>query len=151
MIVSQPRDILQSWLCKRIGYVPTPNMTCMGQVTDATLRAVVGYDHFTGKSCQIHIAGTGKNWMTPDLLFAAFDYPFRQLDLNALLGIVDSANQDAINLNLKLGFRIVHTVQGGHPDGDLVIFEMQRTECRWLKLRSRKKWQRNLAMQPLPQ
>lgn len=112
-------------------------MTCIGRVEHGTLRAVVGYDHFTGKCCQMHIAGTGKLWMTRELLFAAFDYPFRELNLNVVLGVTDSSNKEAIRLNTKLGFRRAHVVCGGHPDGDLIIFEMQRADCRWLSLGSR--------------
>lgn len=137
MIVTQPRAQLVEWLCERIGYVPTPNMTCIGQVTRGTLRAVVGYDHFTGKCCQMHIAGTGRTWMTRELLYAAFDYPFRELGFNVVLGIVDSGNPEGLEFNRRIGFREVHRVVNGHPDGDLVIFEMQKADCRWLSLGSR--------------
>jgi hypothetical protein len=148
MLVVQPRDVLVSWLCKRVGYVPTPHMTCIGLTDRAIIRAVVGYDHFTGKACQMHVAGIGTNWMTRDLLFAAFDYPFRELGLNAVLGFVDGSNKDAINLNLRLGFKEVHRVVDGHPDGDLIIFEMKKADCKWLSLRSRVKWARNLQDSP---
>jgi L-amino acid N-acyltransferase YncA len=124
-------------------------MTCIGQVENGILRAVVGYDHFTGKSCQMHVAGTGKTWMTRELLFAVFDYPFRELGLNVVLGIVDSSNADGLAFNRRIGFREVHRVVNGHPDGDLVIFEMQKADCRWLSLRSRLKWERSQAT-PLP-
>jgi RimJ/RimL family protein N-acetyltransferase len=81
----------------------------------------------------MHLAGTGKRWMDRELLFAAFDYPFNQLELNVVLGLVDSSNEDAINLNTKLGFRTAHRIVDGHPDGDLILFEMRREDCKWLR------------------
>lgn len=146
MIVTGPRDILISWLCSRIGYVPTPHMTCIASVEKNEIKAVVGYDMFSGKSCQMHIAGTGKLWMTRELLYAAFDYPFRQLDYSVVLGVTDSSNADAIHLNNRLGFTEFYRVQHGHPSGDLVMFEMRKPDCKWLL--GGKKWQRNQQSHP---
>jgi RimJ/RimL family protein N-acetyltransferase len=94
--------------------------------------AVVGFDGWNGSACEMHIAGEGSRWMSRELLFAAFDYPFNIGKCQIVLGRVPSGNTSAVRLNLHLGFKIEHTIRGAHPDGALHIMSMRREECRWL-------------------
>jgi RimJ/RimL family protein N-acetyltransferase len=137
VIVSQPLDVLATWLCSRIGLTPTADLRCIGRVSkDGPLMAVIGFDNWNGAACEMHVAGEG-NWISRDLLFAAFDYPFNVGGCGMVLGRVPSKNYAAVRLNLHLGFKIEHTIVGGHPDGALHIMAMRRAECRWLKRESR--------------
>lgn len=145
MIVSQPTDLLTTWLCDRIGYVPTPNMRCIGRVsTQGHLMAVIGFDGWNGACCEMHVAGEG-NWISRDLLFAAFDYPFNVGNCSLVIGRIPSGNKSALKLNLHLGFKVEHTIEGAHPDGSLVIMTMRRAECRWLERKQRHGIQKELV------
>lgn len=133
MIVAHHQDILATWLCKRIGLVPTPHLRCFGVVHDNKLVAVVGFDSWNGASCQMHVAGDGGHWMTRTLLKLVFRYAFVDSGLQVVLGIVPSGNHEALKLNKHLGFAEEVRVNGAHPDGALVIMSMRREHCRWIK------------------
>jgi hypothetical protein len=130
VIVTAHQDILASWLCKRIGIVPSQNIKCIGNMIDDKIVGVVGFDGYNGASVQMHVAGSG-NWCTRSMLFATFDYPFRVLKCNVVLGLVPSGNADAINFNLRIGFKIIDEIEGAHPDGSLILIAMRREECRF--------------------
>lgn len=133
MIISGPLDSLTTWLCQRIGLVPTPDIRCIGRTArNGHLMAVIGFDGWNGASVEMHVAGEG-NWISRDLLFAAFDYPFNVGKVKMVLGRVPSGNFSAVRLNLHLGFRIEHTIRDAHPDGALHIMAMRREDCRWLE------------------
>jgi RimJ/RimL family protein N-acetyltransferase len=138
VVIAEPQDALIAWLCSRINYVPTPNMVCFGQYDTAIkqLVAVVGYDNWSAASVEMHVASDlCSRWMTRELLYKCFSYPFERGGVNTVLGKTGSDNEAAIRLNTHLGFkevvRIPHAWKGGE---DMVIFAMQHDECKWLKL-----------------
>jgi RimJ/RimL family protein N-acetyltransferase len=133
VITTLHQDILASWLCHRIGLTPTSAIQCIGRLSaDGNLMGVVGYDGYNGASVQMHVAGDG-NWISRQLLWAAFDYPFNTMKCNVVLGLIPSGNKSAIELNEHLGFQIDTVIPHAHPDGSLVIMAMYRDGCRWLK------------------
>ena len=133
MITTQRQDILVPWLCQRIGYVPSMNMKCIGSL-DArgmNLRGVVGYDGYNGKCVQMQMAGE-PGWIDKAVLFAAFDYPFNELDCAVVFGAVPSDNATALNINRRLGFETIIEVPDAHPDGSLILMMMRRENCKWI-------------------
>ena len=87
------------------------------------------------KSCQMHIAAVDEvNWMSRDLLWAAFDYPFNKLGVSVILGQICADNTDALRLNRHLGFKVVAEIPDAHMEGDLVIMAMRKEDCRWLDI-----------------
>jgi hypothetical protein len=97
---------------------------------------VVGYDNFNGSSVMMHSAGEG-HWLTPDMLWAAFDYPFNVCQANMVIGLVPSGNTAALRFNKHIGFKTELILEGAHPDGSLVLMTMRRGECRYLTRRKR--------------
>lgn len=136
MIVTHDQTLLSVWLCRKIGYTPTPDLRCIGNVLNHKLMGVVGYDMYNGASIMMHSAGEG-NWLTKQMLHAVFDYPFRVCKVNMVIGLVPSGNEQAIRFNHHIGFRINTVLDGAHPDGALYVMTMRREECRFLNLRSR--------------
>ena len=132
MIVTEPQTILREWLCERIGLVPTMDLRCIGSVLHGELVGVVGFDQYNGASMVMHCAGQG-HWLTRDMLWAVFDYPFRVCNANIVLGFVPSGNTDAIRFNTHIGFKVEAVLEGAHPDGALWLMTMKRGECRYLK------------------
>jgi RimJ/RimL family protein N-acetyltransferase len=106
-------------------------MKAIGRYKDGEIICAVGYDGFNGASCQMHVSGTG-NWINKEILRAAFDYPFNTCGLNMVLGLIPSGNTEAIRLNKHLGFAILHRIGGAHPDGELIIMGMYKSQCRWI-------------------
>jgi hypothetical protein len=125
------------WLVRMMNH-PLPEETvCIGQEIDGNLVAVVGYCSFMPNACQMHIAALSEvNWMSRDLLWAAFDYPFNVLGVKVILGQICSSNEDALRLNRHLGFKVVAEIPDAHMDGDLVIMAMRKEDCRWLNIKS---------------
>ena len=125
------------WLVRMMNH-PLPEETvCIGQEIDGVLAAVVGFASFMPNACQMHIAAVDEvNWMSRDLLWAAFDYPFNVLNVKVILGQICASNTDALRLNRHLGFKVVAEIPDAHMDGDLVIMAMRKEDCRWLNIRS---------------
>tara|TARA_R100001163_G_scaffold61985_1_gene52379 strand:+ start:943 stop:1386 length:444 start_codon:yes stop_codon:yes gene_type:complete len=132
VIVSDHQDLLAEFLCTRIGLEPSKHLRCLGRVRDDVLIAVVGFDGWTGTSCQMHCAGDDPRWINRDFLKIAFSYPFDN-GCNVLLGLVPSANERAVKLNHHLGFSTLVEIPGAHPDGSLIIMAMQKADCRWIE------------------
>ena len=108
-------------------------LMCIGRENSkGDLIGVVGYDGFNGGSIQMHTAGEG-NWVSRDLLFAAFHYPFVACKAKMVIGLVPSGNIQAIKFNTKLGFRTEYELQEAHPDGSLLVMTMLHSNCRFLR------------------
>lgn len=133
MIQTAHQDVLARWLCERIGYMPTPHIRCIGNVSKTgKILGVVGFDGWNGASCQMHVAGEG-NWVSRELIKATFDYAFNVAGLKVVLGLVPSGNDKALRFDRHVGFTEVARIEGGHPDGDLVILQLRREDCRYLR------------------
>lgn len=133
MVFSDHQELLARWLCERIGLMPTPHLRCIGNVNrDGKILGVVGFDGWNGASCQMHVAGEG-NWINRDLIRATFDYAFNVAGLKVVLGLVPSGNDKALRFDKHIGFTEIARIKGGHPDGALVILELRRENCRYLR------------------
>lgn len=125
-------------LLREIGVQPCADMKAIFWVSDVTgkIEWLVGYTGFVGKVCQMHMVSFDTHWSPRPMLFACFDYPFNQLGLRSVLGIVNSTNEKALRYDKHLGFKEVLRLPGCHDDGgDIVVMKMDRDECRWIKER----------------
>jgi hypothetical protein len=93
---------------------------------------------YTGVSMAIHDGSVSEHWLTRDLLWITFHYPFVQLGCTSLIGYTPSYNTVALSLALKVGFELETRIKDCLPGGgDLVVTRMWRDRCRWLKLKPR--------------
>ena len=136
-VTTENQQYMGDWLVRMMNY-PLPTETvCIGQEIDGVLAAVVGYCSFMPKACQMHIAAVDEvNWMSRDLLWAAFDYPFNKLGVSVILITISSNNEDSLKFSRHLGFVDKAYIEDAHIDGDLVILAMRRENCRWLDIKS---------------
>ena len=103
------------------------------------LAGVVGYTGFTGAVCSMHMAGIG-NWITRELLWTAFDYPFNQVNMVQVFGYVSAHNTKALKLDKHLGFRTLLVVEGGWGlEVDMHVLTMRKEDCRWLNIKRKLK------------
>lgn len=107
--------------------------TGIGWERGGKLIAGVAYSDYNGPNCCTHIAITGV--MSREFLWSIFDYPFNQLKVQRITGLVGEGNQKSRNLCLKLGFTEEARLHGAHQTGDLIVFKMTRNECKWLGIK----------------
>lgn len=130
-IVSEPKEILGEWLCSRVGGTYTGEGQYIALIKDGQIIACVGYDNYNGSSIRMHVAGEGKKWMTREYLRICFWYPFEQLKVKKIIGLVDSTNKQALNFDKHLGFIEEHVIKEAGQIGDLHILTMTREQCRF--------------------
>ena len=130
------KELAAEILLKEIGVQPSADQQAIFWANPDTkvIEWCIGFTNFIGKTCQIHVVNFNKKYTPRKLLWATFDYPFRQLGLESLIGIVNSNNEQAMKYDQNLGFKEVHRFAGLHDDGgDIVVFELKKDECRFIK------------------
>lgn len=110
----------------------TEDDPCIGVLRNDVPWGGVVYTNYTGSAMYIHMAGRDETWVTRDMLLLAYQYPFLQLGVRVLIGVVNSSNKLALSADLRMGFKIAATVKYGFPDGDAILLTMHREECPWL-------------------
>lgn len=113
---------------------------CLARVENGQLWGGVTYHGYTGQggSIHMHMAGFVPRWADRDMLWVAFDYPFTQLGCKKVFGQVPETNTKALEIDLKLGFKIEAKIEGVFPDGACFVLSLAREDCRWLKLKHRR-------------
>lgn len=105
--------------------------------TPGWIRGGAVYTGYTVSAIWVHFAGVDEKWITHDMLWIAFDYPFRQLGCTYLYGMVDESKQNVVDIDLKFGFEITARLPGLFASGDGLVLSMHRDKCRWLNLKPR--------------
>ena len=92
------------------------------------------YDNFTRRNIFMHVAGIGRHWLTRRLLWMAFDYPFNQLRLERVTGMIAAGNAAALRFAAKLGFTEEGRLRRAAPDGsDIICLVLWAQQCAWHK------------------
>ena len=134
---NEAKAIAQHYLYEHAGVQPCADFQALFWVDENNqIEWVIGYTAFIGKTCQMHMVNLKGGYTPKGLLFGAFDYPFNFLGLEKTFGIVNSQNTKAMEYDKKLGFKEAIRFPGMHCDGgDLVVFEMNKADCRWIRER----------------
>lgn len=109
----------------------------ISRVEDGVLLGGNIYQGYTGASIHLHMAGFRPNWANRDFLWVAFDYPFNQLGCKKVFGQVPEYNTRALEIDMKLGFKIEARIEDVFPDGACLVLSLAREDCRWLNLKPR--------------
>jgi RimJ/RimL family protein N-acetyltransferase len=121
-----------------IEFVPRLHHCIADYSADDKLKGGVLFTDYHVGSVMIHMAGFRKNWVSKAMVYLAFDYPFRQLKVKKLMGMVSERNIVARNADLHLGFKIEHLSPDvlGFEDGvnGMYLMSMYREDCRWLDM-----------------
>ncbi len=89
-----------------------------------------------GSIC-MHMAGFDPRWISRDLIWVCFDYPFNQLGVKKIFANTPETCTTALKMNRKFGFLREMRVKDVFEDGDLIVMDMYRHECRWLNITPR--------------
>lgn len=89
-------------------------------------------------SIMLHIFAVGKTWMIRDYLWYVFYYPFVELELQKIIAPVEETNIVCRKFIEHIGFILEATLKNAAPNGDLLIYTMAKSQCRFLKLKDSK-------------
>jgi len=134
-LVANDRARVGAWVAEKVGRSePWINAAALGLEKDGELVAGIVIDGYVPHARgSMHCAGTGKYWLNRDFLFACFDYAFNFLDIKVLLNPVSANNAASLRFTKHIGFTEVCSVpQAWDGTEDLVLFQLQRSDCRWL-------------------
>ena len=122
-----------NWVCARLDSLfDEKTGVAIGQEFDGELIGGVAYDNYRGGSICMHVASSRSDWLNKAFLYAAFAYPFLQLNVNKVIGTVDRCNEQACMFDERLGFTLEAIIAGAGRNGDLLIYSMTRAQCRYL-------------------
>jgi hypothetical protein len=126
-------------LLREVGVQPCGDLEALFWVNEENkIEWVIGYTAFIGKTCQMHMVNLKGGYTPKKLLFSAFDYSFNYRGLEKVFGLVDSNNIKAMQYDQKLGFKEAIRFPEMHDSGgDIVVFEMNKADCRWIKERKK--------------
>jgi RimJ/RimL family protein N-acetyltransferase len=134
-IIDKDPDRCGKWIQEHGGGYYREGTTCIGLEKDGDLVAGVMYDYFNGASIYMHVAAVGKNWLNRDFLWFVFYYPFIQLGAKVIIGLVESDNEQAKKFDEHIGFKLNQSIPGASPNGDLLIYTMNKEDCKWFSIR----------------
>lgn len=134
-IVDREHERVGRWLADKTDGEWREGATCVGLERCGEIVAAVMYDQFNGASVCMHVAAEGKRWLNREFLWFAFYYPFVQMGVNVVIGLVAKENHAARKFDEHLGFVLKAELPDAHPSGALLIYTMRKDECRWLKLK----------------
>jgi len=128
-----PRCI--AWMAAQTDKPCSDMVSMIGLERNGELIAVAGYNCFNGKSCQMHMTIKRGAYVTRNFVWFVCYYPFVQIGLELIIGILPEDNADIIKLAKHAGFEEKYRVDGGHPDGDLLLCTMKKQDCRFLNIK----------------
>jgi hypothetical protein len=98
------------------------------------IAVAVAYNAFIGRTCCMHTVVQRPELLNRRMVISAFQYPFVICNCEAVLALVDSTNEAALEFDRRLGFKEIARIPNGGGDADLLVLQMLRAECRWLRL-----------------
>lgn len=119
-------------ICKAVELFLNPNDVSLSLWKDEKLRGGVIYSRYTDVSIFMHVAGFMPNWFNREFLWMCFDYPFNQLHVRQVVGLVNSQNTHTLRFASKLGFAVAAIIKDVYANGHEVVLVMHRGQCRWL-------------------
>lgn len=125
--------IVGPWVCEQAGGTWVEGRgTAIGRVRDGRLVAGVLYEDFNGANVICHIRGDS-GWASRGYLGVIFDYPFRQLGVKRITVPVCSTNTACRKLVEHMGFTLESTLAEATPLGDMLLYRMFASECKYLR------------------
>ena len=133
IIVDQPERVgnFVSRIMKNDGW---SSYQAIGLEEDGELIAGVLFDNYNGASICMHVAALpGKRWMTKEYLWYCFHYPFNELKVKRITGLVAESNLEARRFDEHIGFELETRLKDACPDGDMLVYVLWKDNCRFLR------------------
>lgn len=145
MIISETPDrIIAKFVAMRQGKSPAwawhEPYNALGYVRDGYLIAGVLYTNGEERNVNMHVGAiNGKSWLVRSFLFAAFDYPFNQLDKRRVTALIARSNHTTRRFVKALGFALEGKLADYYDQDDMLVFGLKKADCRWLHLAPRER------------
>lgn len=108
----------------------------IGLEENGKLIAAVVFDNYNKISIHMHVAAVaGARWLTREYLRYCFQYPFIELNVKRITGMVCSSNVRARRFCEHLGFFLEATLKHASPTGDLCVYRMLKQDAPYLTKR----------------
>ena len=108
--------------------------TGIGLEQDGVLVAGVAFNRYTETDIHMHVAIDRPRAITKEFVTCCFAFPFIQLGVNRVTGLVRSDNLPAQRFDEHLGFKREGLIRQACDDGtDLIVYGMLRSECKWIR------------------
>ena len=117
------------WVYGKLGACSQEGAQGIGLEKEGKMVAAVCYDNWNKKAITAHIVVEGR--MSPEFLATIFDYPFKQLGVEKVICPIVETNKRSIRLCSKMGFEREATLSDAHPDGDIYLYSLERSKCRF--------------------
>lgn len=121
------------WVTEKAGGQYQPGNTGIALERDGELVVGIMYDGYTEASISMHSRCDDPKATTREFYRIIFDYPFNQLKVKRATVIVSTANERAQQIDERLGFVREAVLKDYFPDGDAIIYYMNKEQCRWIK------------------
>ena len=138
-LITNDRQRVGAWVAEHIGCSESSlgDYTAIGVADESGLIGGVVFNRYNGVSVCPHWAGkNGTNWMSKYFLACCFNYMFVKLGCKRITGIVDASNTRAMDVDLRLGFKLEAVMRGAAADGgDINLLVMWKEDAtKWLAL-----------------
>jgi len=124
------------WVCpyvaQSMGARFSPDACTAFGLTNSSDGLVAGvvFENWNGRSIVAHMAVTGR--LTRKYLGAIFRYAFIQCGVGKVILPVSSGNAKSIRFVEHLGFAEEARIKDADPLGDIIIFTLEKSACRFL-------------------
>jgi hypothetical protein len=117
-----------------VGKLPLPYSPVMRGVTNGG--ATIIYDGWTPNSVQVHVYSESPKFLfDPTFVREFFRYPFDQCGKSLVYTVTPGNAEGSLAVSKALGFREMYRIKDGwQPGVDMVLKEMRREECRYLRM-----------------
>lgn len=124
--------IIGRWVALQAGGVfSEATSTAIGlQKPNGKILAGVIYENWNKRSVVAHMAVTGR--LTRAFVGAIFRYAYEQCGVNKVILPVSSANAKSMRLVNHLGFTEEARIRDADPGGDIIIYTLKKSDCRFL-------------------
>lgn len=120
------------WVVEKAGGSFSEKCRAIGYERDGELIGGVTYEGYTQATIFMHSRIDSARKLPREFYWMIFDYPFNQLKVKSVRGIVDVNNQSAQRLNEHIGFQREALLRDYFLDGDAIVYVMTRDNCRFL-------------------
>lgn len=123
--------LVGKWVAQQINGSYQPGGEAIGLFRDGIgIIAGVLYEQYNRRSIVAHIAIHGR--VTPAFIAAIFDYPFNVCGVNKVICPIPADNKRSIALAENMGFQEEARIRDAQPTGDILLFTLPKTQCRFL-------------------
>lgn len=120
-----------AWVIQKFNGTLQSGGEAVGLVRDGQQVAGVLYEQWNGRSIVAHIVVAGR--LNAAFIAAIFDYPFNVCGAQKVMCPIPSDNARSIALATNMGFQEEARISDAAPTGDILIYTLNKSNCRFLK------------------